>query len=201
MKYKNTLIGFFLIGALSMLIMGLPYLFQHDFGILKGKAFKDTLWYQLAFFAHISFGLIAIIIGPFQFMDQLIHQYRNIHKKLGYLYVAGVGISSLAGLIIAPFAMGGIITSIGFSILALLWFSSLLLALKKVLTGNIKAHRKWMQINYALTFAAITQRTLLLLAFLPNLSFMPIYQLSAWLPWMFNLMLVFLLINKEESYT
>ena len=43
-----------------------------------------------------------------------------------------------------------------------------------------------MFISYGLTFTAIPQRTLLLLQLLMDLAFIPVYQTSAWPPWLLN---------------
>ncbi|MEM9848712.1 MAG: hypothetical protein AAF847_12530, partial [Bacteroidota bacterium] len=43
---------------------------------------------------------------------------------------------------------------------------------------------------FALTFASITQRTILLFAFLPIIDFLTVYQISAWASWLFNLTLL-----------
>lgn len=198
MKQNKLIIGFLLIGAISMLIMSLHYFSPEASGILKNKLLKDTLWYRFTFCTHIAFGLVAILLGPFQFIDSLVQKRSRIHKKIGYTYSLAVAISSLAGLVIAQFAMGGMITRVGFSCLSIIWFYSLFLALKSVFAGDIVEHEKWMKINYALTFSSITQRTILLFAFLPALSFMPVYQLSSWLSWILNLSIVLFFISKRS---
>ncbi|MEL6638219.1 MAG: DUF2306 domain-containing protein [Bacteroidota bacterium] len=200
MKRKNALISFLFIGAGAMLLMSLHYFGPSNSGILKNKVLQDTGWYRLAFFTHISGGLLAILSGPFQFMNRWIQQRPGVHKKMGYGYGLAVASSSLAGLVIAPFAMGGRITQVGFATLATLWFGSLVMAMLKIRAGAVDAHRSWMTINYALTFSAITQRSILLLAFLPSISFMPVYQLSSWLSWLFNLLVVLFFVERRRSY-
>ena len=65
-------------------------------------------------------------------------------------------------------------------------------------------HKRWpqhglyMELSYALTFAAITQRSLLLVPLLTDVPFMPIYQLSAWLPWLLNLGLIVLARRQKR---
>lgn len=198
MKYKKLTLGFLLIGAISMFIMSTPYFETANAGILKGKLLKDTLWYRMTFLIHILFGLFAILSGPLQFIGAIIRR-KSVHKILGYIYALGVFIASITGLVIAQFAMGGIITQVGFSIMSLLWFSSLIIALQQIYAGNIEAHKRWMTISYAITFSAITQRSILLFAFIPTISFMPVYQLSAWLSWMINLSIV-LWMMRNKSY-
>ncbi|MEM8901062.1 MAG: DUF2306 domain-containing protein [Bacteroidota bacterium] len=184
--YKKLTLGFFLIGAMSMLVMSWHYLSQPSSGILVGKAVAQYDWYQFIFRTHVLFGLIAISIGPFQLSNALRRRNLRLHRSLGYLYTLGVGLSSLTGLGVAPHAMGGWISGIGFSILAVLWFSTLVLGITSARKGDITRHHMWMYLNYGLTFAAITQRTMLLLAFLPSLPFISVYKASAWLPWMIN---------------
>lgn len=172
--------------------MSLHYYQSEATGILKGKVLKDTLWYRITFLTHVTGGLLAILLGPFQFMEKLLLERRNLHKKLGYVYSVSVASSAMAGLVIAQFAMGGLPTRLGFSTLSLLWGSSLIMGVHQAIRGDIVAHKKWMQINYALTFSSVTQRTILLFAFVPSFSFMSVYQASAWVSWMFNLAVVLL---------
>jgi hypothetical protein len=102
------------------------------------------------------------------------------------------------GLIVAQYAMGGIISTIGFSILAILWGVTAVLAIISIKKKAIIAHKKWMFISYGLTFAAITQRTLLLVPLLTDIKFIFIYRLSAWLPWMLNTIIAFYLFRNAE---
>lgn len=182
-----------------MLIMSLHFFGGEDSGILRNKVVKDAAWYRLSFFTHISFGLIAILTGPFQFMSKLLEKWPKLHKRIGYVYCLAVVAASTTGLVIAQFAMGGTVTKIGFSILSILWFGSQVVALGKIFSKDVAAHKKWMTINFALTFSSITQRTILLFAFIPYFSFMPIYQLSSWLSWIFNLTLVLIVLGKKKE--
>ncbi len=200
MKIRHLGTAFFIVGAISMLLMSFHYLIGEDSGILKGKVLQDIHWYRTSLRAHILMGIAAIFIGPFQLIPAMVRKRPRLHRTLGYMYTLAVASSALTGLNIAQHAMGGMITRIGFSLLALLWLGSLVYALLNIRKRNIRQHQKGMLINYALTFAAITQRTLLLFAFLPAFDFMPIYQLSAWLPWMFNVSIALYLIKDKKSY-
>ncbi|MEO1628281.1 MAG: DUF2306 domain-containing protein, partial [Bacteroidota bacterium] len=132
------------------------------------------------------FGLTAMALGPFQFVNRLLQNAPRLHRGMGSVYCLAVTGSGATGLVIAQFAMGGLISRVGFSVLSLLWLGSLGMALKKIWAGDVDQHKYWMTINYALTFSSITQRSLLLFAFIPAIPFLPVYQLSAWLPWMVN---------------
>lgn len=195
---KYLLTGFFFLGAVTMLFMSLHF-FQHEIsGILKYKEIASQSLFRLCFKSHILFGIIAIFTGPTQFLTRFRNKYLSLHRKIGYLYFASVVISSLMGLIVAPYAMGGIISSTGFSLLAVFWLVSALAALVAIRKKNLTLHKRWMFINYGLTFAAITQRTMLLIPLLTGLEFLPVYRASAWLPWMLNTLIALYLFRQSE---
>lgn len=188
---------FLFIGAISMVIMSLHYFQSDSAGILKRKEIADSLWYLFTFRTHIFLGLIAILIGPFQFMKKIRNNYKTVHRVIGYIYTVSVVFSGLSGLVIAQFAMGGWITTIGFSILSLTWLYTIIKAISSIRGGDVINHKKWMYLSYGLTFAAIPQRTLLLIALLPEIPFITIYKLSAWLPWMLNLSIAYYLYKRS----
>ena len=188
---KIALIVFFFIGAISMVIMSLHYFQSDAAGILKRKEIANSSWFLFTFRLHIFLGLVAIFIGPFQFIKKIRNTYKTSHKVIGYVYTASVLSSGLAGLIIAQFAMGGWITAIGFSVLSIAWLFTTIMAINSIRCGKVLSHKKWMFLSYGLTFAAITQRTLLLIPLLTEVPFMSIYQLSAWLPWLLNLSIAY----------
>lgn len=201
MDYVRTMvkklgIGFLVVGGIAMLVMSFHYFQGENSGILKRKDVAASLWYIITFRAHVLFGLIAILVGPVQFVKHFRSKHIRLHRRLGYAYFLSVMLSSLAGLIIAQYAMGGGIANIGFTLLSFLWFAITIKSVLAILGNNPEGHKKWAFFGYSLTFAAITQRTLLLVPLLSNVPFLPIYQLSAWLPWMLNLSIAYLLLKS-----
>lgn len=192
---KQVFITFLLVGAISMILMSLHYLFSDSSGILKRKEMASSFWYLLTFRTHVLFGLLGITLGPTQFIKRIRRLNRKLHKLLGYLYVLSVILSSVSGFIVAQFAMGGWISSMGFSLLAVIWFFTAMKLMSSARKGDFHEHQKWSYANYSLTFAAITQRSLLLIPLLTSIPFMPIYQLSAWLPWLLNLGIAYALVR------
>ncbi len=180
-----------------MVVMSLHYFQSDSAGILKRKEFANSFWYLFSFRTHIFLGLVAIVIGPFQFVKKIRGTYKILHRIIGYVYTVSVLFSGLAGLIIAQFAMGGWITTIGFSALSITWLYTTIKAISSIRGGDILNHKKWMFLSYGLTFSAIIQRTLLLIPLLTETPFMPIYQLSAWLPWLLNLSIAYYLYKRS----
>lgn len=194
-RYLST--GFFLIGAISMLVMSLHY-FQYEItGILKGKAIANTDWYRLCLKVHIIGGIVAIAVGPFQFIKAFRLRFKQVHRRIGYIYFVSIVLSSLTGLVVAQFAIGGRVSTIGFSTLAIFWLVTVVMAFQAILNGDLQGHKKWMYISYGLTFSAITQRTMLAMALFPGISFIVVYKLSAWLPWIFNAGVAFYLFQRS----
>lgn len=196
---KYLIIGFFFLGAITMLIMSMHFFQNEISGILKHKDISSEIIFRVCFKSHILFGIIAIFSGPTQFLKRFRAKKLSFHKKLGYIYIFSVMISSVMGLLVAQYAMGGIVSSIGFSLLAVFWFNSALIALNEIRQKDIRMHKKWMFISYGLTFSAITQRAMLLIPLLIDLEFIFIYKLSAWLPWIFNTLIALYLFNKTEK--
>jgi len=199
MRTRPFITLFFLAGAITMLIMSMHY-FQHYLtGVLKNKTVSNDLWYHVALRIHIALGMIAMFTGPFQFIEKFRTRSIKWHKRLGYLYVTSVFLSSIFGLIVAQFAMGGLISTLGFSILSILWFSSTFLAIKSIIKKDVINHKKWMIRSFALTFSSIPQRLMLLLAYTSYIEFMDVYRLSAWLSWIINLLLAQWIISRIKT--
>lgn len=184
---KKVLIAFLILGAVAMWVMSFHYLLNDDSGILRNKKEAVHLWYILFFRTHILFGLLAILVGPLQFVRQIRDRYPRFHGIVGYIYATCVLFSGLSGLVIAQFSMGGWTSRIGFTALSVVWLLVTLKSISAIIYLDIMGHKKWSYLGYSLTFAAITQRTLLLVPLLTPVPFMGIYRLSAWLPWLLNL--------------
>ena len=181
-----------------MLVMSLHF-FQHEVsGILTYKDVASSQVFRLCFKAHIFFGMVAIFTGPTQFLPGLRTAPFKFHRRMGYVYFSAVLTSAVMGLLIAQYAMGGLISTVGFSLLALFWLGSALAALVSIKRGAVTAHKQWMFISYGLTFTAIPQRTLMLLPLLMDLAFIPVYQTSAWLPWLLNTGVAWYLFRRSE---
>ena len=179
------------------------YLFDmHSHSLLASKPkelLENSVW-NTAFYIHITFGGIALLIGWTQFSKKLRERYLNTHRTIGKIYVVSVMLSSLAGLFIAFFASGGIISVLGFGTLALAWFFTIIKAYTTILKRDIKQHENWMIRNYALTFAAVTLRLYLpIFQFVLHMDFITAYRIIAWLCWTANLAIAEIIISKRKQ--
>jgi uncharacterized membrane protein len=195
--------GYFLLGALAIGVGIYPFQFANmsiDEGILSGKpAYLLQSWgYLISFYLHIFSGGIALLAGFSQFLPKLRYRRPGLHRGLGKCYVLAVLFSGLAGLYIAMFAYGGLVSALGFGTLALAWLYSTIRAYSAIRGKNILTHRQWMTRSYALCFAAVTLRIYLPLSTaLMGFEFLIAYQIISWLCWIPNLLVAELIIMNS----
>ncbi|HVW16305.1 MAG TPA: DUF2306 domain-containing protein [Mucilaginibacter sp.] len=173
---------------------------MHGKGLFASKTpelLANQVWHT-AFYIHITFGGIAMLTGWTQFSPRIRNNYTSIHRTLGKIYVFAVMLSSLAGFYIAMFASGGIISVLGFGMLAASWFFTVTKAYSLILKKQFKEHENWMIRNYALTFAAFTLRIYLPLSTqLMHWDFTTSYRIISWACWVPNLVIAQIIINKR----
>jgi len=201
---KRKTFAWILFAFLALSVGGYPLVYylvdMHGQGLWASKTkelLESTAWHT-AFYIHITFGGIALLIGWTQFSQKLRDRYLNTHRNLGKIYVGSVILSSIAGFYIAMFASGGITSELGFGGLAIAWFFTVMMAYTRILKRDIKQHENWMIRNYALTFAAVTLRIYLPLSTqLLHIDFVAAYRVISWLCWVPNLIVAEMIINKR----
>jgi uncharacterized membrane protein len=154
-------------------------------------------------FLHLIGGAVAITSGAFQLNRRIRLRYPVVHRWLGRTYVIAVLVAGGAGLYLATIADGGIPSTVGFGLLAILWIASTITGYVCIRRGRVDLHRQWMFRSYGLTFAAVTLRIWLPLSMLAGLPSIPSYVAISWLCWVPNLVFVewFVLTQKPPSRT
>jgi uncharacterized membrane protein len=174
------------------------FIIDRNFGLLSTKTefvLTNLLW-NIAFYFHITFGAIALLIGWIGFSKSIRANNLNIHKITGKVYVVSVLLSALAGIYIAFYATSGIVASIGFISLGVLWFYTTLMAFMQIKNKNIVMHQKLMIYSYALCFAAVTLRVWMPIMIYVCNDFGTGYKIASWLCWIPNLIVAYF-INKN----
>ncbi len=175
------------------------YLFtDRKFGLLASKTnelLADPIW-NIGFYTHIFLGGLALLIGWTQFSSKLRNKNIALHKKIGKVYVVSVLISSITGIYIGIFATGGLVSSMGFICLGVIWFYTTLMAYVYIRNKQILQHQKMMIYSYAACFAGVTLR--LWLPVLTNIfgDFITAYTIVAWLCWVPNLIVAFFITKR-----
>jgi len=160
---------------------------------INGGSVQRARMFEIAAigYAHTLGGMIAMLIGPFQFLTTVRRRYPAVHRWLGRVYLTCVAVSGLAGLYLSPGSDARSTLGAGFIALALVWLYTGTNAYLAIRRGDVAAHRRWMIRNYALTYAAVTLRIEMPLLILIG-GVAPILALNivAWLCWVPNLLVV-----------
>ncbi len=107
------------------------------------RHFAPVRWYLVP---HAFFGVLAMVLGVFQFSNRLRARYLTTHRRLGYVYVISVFI---AGPLAVPMTMRfGPSLVAASSIQSFGWMVTTAIALYCVRHGNITQHRRWMIRSY-----------------------------------------------------
>ncbi|MEM6718861.1 MAG: DUF2306 domain-containing protein [Bacteroidota bacterium] len=159
----------------------------------------DSLLYMTTFYIHIVTGGIALLIGWVQFIKWFRDKSRKAHRIIGKIYVLSVLISAPVGFYIGFFASGGIVTQIGFTFGAFVWFLMTYWAYKAIRKGNVTKHREYMIYSYVGAFAAVMLRFMLYPLIEITGDFAFAYSISVWGSWLPNIGIAYLWIHKKEE--
>ncbi len=197
------IIVFFLIALLAYNAFSyFNFDFTYGFLRLKQKAIA-TGWYLPAYYSHVLVAGAILVVGFFQVNTRFSLKWPQWHRAFGRFYVYGIlFFAAPGGLVMSFFIQRGPWVLASFVIQSALWFLFTVIAVKKILNGNISEHRKWMWRSYALTFAAVTLR-LYTFAFTSSfdLTQPSAYGIIAWLSWLLNLIFIesYLILSKKST--
>jgi len=152
----------------------------------------------LAAYLHLAGAGIALAAGAFQHNGRIRTRYLNAHRWLGRTYVVSVLLGGSAALVLATMSQAGLVTHVGFGLLAVLWLFSTGMAYRYIRAGNQALHRRWMIRSYAFTFAAVTLRIYLPLSQVAGIPFDDAYQTISWLCWVPNLIVAEWIILRQR---
>lgn len=145
----------------------------------------DVALHYLYLGIHTLPASLLLLLGPIQFVPTLRNKYRKLHRVIGRIYMISIVIAAAAAILSATYSVDGFPAQAAFYLLTAAWLYSLAQAYRAIRKGQIQLHRIWMIRNYALSFAAVLLRGLLLLGLAAQsrwewLTFEDIYTTSAW---------------------
>jgi uncharacterized membrane protein len=182
-KAYRIIIAFF---AINIGLYPCIYLFYHRFGPLQSKseALLSSIVYNTGFYTHISLGGLALLIGWLQFLPKLRKRHWKLHRQIGRVYV------------IAVYATGGIIATLGFMGLGITWLCTTLKAYISIKNKQVTQHQQMMTYSYAACFAAVTLRVYLPLLMLLFHNFTTAYLIVSWLCWLPNIVVTYFISRQ-----
>ena len=162
------------------------------------------LEHEFALGVHVLSGMLALLIGPFQFVRRLRRRFVRVHRFMGATYVASATALGVSGLILAPTAYTGLVASAGFTVLDLAMLFTTWTALRMILAGRYGEHRRWMIRSFSLIMAGVMLRVWvpiydgLAAAGIVDFSFETAYAGIAWLCWVPNLLLAIWFTRRPD---
>ena len=127
------------------------------------KATFDSYWdFRWPLIGHISGGLIALTLGPFQFWKSFRNKFINTHRWMGRIYLTAILIGTISATYLAWTSAIRVNFSWAFALqgLAFAWITTASMAYISVMRGRILQHKEWMIRSYVVTFAFVTFRWL-----------------------------------------
>ena len=129
------------------------------------KAFTDPLrgaanyWRMRGWLLlHITSGMFALLLVPWQFSRRLRQRYLQLHRISGRVYLFAVLCGCVAAFRLAFGTTFGKAWGFGLLCLALAWFTTSAMAYYAIRKRQITIHREWMVRSYVVTFAFVTFR-------------------------------------------
>ena len=160
---------------------------------------------QFALGVHVVCGVLALLIGPFQFARRLRRRFVRAHRATGVLYVASATGLAVSGLILAPTAYTGPVAATGFTLLGVGTLFTTWTAVRMVVAHRYAEHRRWMTLSFSLIWAGVMLRiwspiySLLAGIGLVHFSFETAYAAIAWLCWVPNLLFALWLTRRTAE--
>ncbi len=150
---------------------------------------------------HITCGMTALLVGPFQFSRRLRQRYLPVHRVSGRVYIVAVLLGCTAAFRLAIGTTFGSAFGLGLVCLALAWATTTLMAFYAVRQRQISIHKEWMIRSYVVTFGFVTFR--FLTDYPPVLSWMPEADrptAAAWLCWAIPLLITDVILQLRRMH-
>lgn len=128
------------------------------------ESYGIDYWRRLLWIVpHTFLGVLALIIGPVQFIPQIRKTYVKTSISLGRLYILATVIGGIGGMLLAtisdfqfPYAY-----SVGLFMLCFTWTASSIMAYLSSKNNNEEAYKEWMIRSYIITLAFVSFRFVL----------------------------------------
>ncbi|MBD0831593.1 DUF2306 domain-containing protein [Aestuariibaculum sediminum] len=106
---------------------------------------------------HISCGILAMLLGPFQFWKSFRTTYPKRHRFIGRFYIIAIIIGTLCATFLAWTSGIAIHWSWAFGLQAsaLVWIICVLLAYRAIIQKRFQQHREWMIKSYVSTYSFV----------------------------------------------
>lgn len=154
---------------------------------------------------HISGGLIALAMGPFQFSKAFRNKFMNAHRIIGRIYLISILVGTIASTVLAWTSSYevGFSWALSLQVLGLVWLASASMAYVSVMQKRIVQHKEWMIRSYVITFAFVLFRFLNELSIAKTLmpEFTDRGPTLVWLSWTIPVFIAEMVISWKRKKT
>ncbi|NND32039.1 MAG: DUF2306 domain-containing protein [Saprospiraceae bacterium] len=197
-SYLTLALWVFLIAFAGKFVIkdALPY-----FGFQE-EIFGRFWSYKWSLIGHVSGGLLALAIGPFQFWKALRNKYLTMHRWLGRIYLTAILVGTISSTYLAWTSALAIHWTWALALqgLAFAWIITATMAYVAVRRKRIQQHREWMIRSYVVTFAFVLFRFLNELPALRALgNFVERGPTEIWISWTIPLLITEVLISWKKK--
>ncbi len=136
-----------------LLVRGFPFLIMSE-EIYGPYYFSRIVW----IWPHVLGGIIAMALGPFQFIKKIRIEYLRFHRISGYLYLIGLLISAVTLIPLITTSSSNLEIDIGLGLGGFFWFVTAVYGFIAIKNGKVEQHREWMFRSYMITLAFVVFR-------------------------------------------
>jgi uncharacterized membrane protein len=190
-------VSIYIFGIISLyylIFRGFPFLIVSE-EIYGPYYFSRAVW----IWPHVVGGVVAMAIGPFQFIPKIRIKYPKFHRITGYIYLIGILISALTLAFLVTTSSSGLIIDIGLGLGGIVWLVTAIFAFWAIKNGKIKQHQEWMVRCYMITLAFVVFRIAVdMFTHYQVTDEAEIVAISAWLSWTLPLAITEFILQGQK---
>jgi uncharacterized membrane protein len=188
--------------GLMTLGVGLLVLFSLRYFLAGSEAYfprQEATYkaHELGLLLHIGGMMVAILMGPLQFVRSFRDNHRGVHRGMGKVYFVAGTVGALGGFYMAFYSASDAWSGAGFALLAIGVLSTNAMAFAAIRRRDINTHREWVTRSFAFMLAAVTLRVYMMPLEMTFGEYTG-YAIVAWACWVPNILVAELAIRRQR---
>lgn len=176
---KTAIITLGVISLYYLIVRAFPFLIISK-EIYNPYYFSRVVW----IWPHVLGGVIAMTIGPFQFIPKLRIKYLRFHRISGYIFLISILVSALTLIPLITTSSSNLVIDVGLGIGGIVWLGAVIFAYVAIKNRKIEQHKEWMIRCYMITLAFVVFRVAIdVLSYFQVTNEPDIVALSSWMSW------------------
>jgi len=174
-----TLAAVFLAGIVFIVKAAVPYFLS-----FSEAQFGPHWSHRWGLLTHISMGIVALLSGPIQLWLGITDRRPQLHRQLGFIYIASVLLSAASAYYLSWTSSFGLGFRAGLVGLGTAWLITTTMAFMAIQRHLYDQHKEWMIRSYVVTTGFVTFRLILPLLQSSGLGTLPDQlAIAAWACW------------------